>query len=177
MKQHCCKQEQKFILVYFLFCYMPCIFLGIKCPGLQGASVSYIFLCILQVKKEKKNTICLFIYLLVLGSGWSSTSLGSRGGGVSGKKLLLMSASSKLLSPCSPVSTVTGQKKNSVRQFFPLAVHRVVQLQCNFIMGCLYETNSSSCLQGKLQAEAGHGEGTTCTVTESPVLPHIIKDT
>lgn len=93
---------------YFVTCHG--FFLGIKCLELQGVSLSYIFLCILQVNKKKKK-VCLFISLLVLASGWSCSSLGGRDGGGSGRKLLLMSASSKLPSPCSPVTTIMGKRK------------------------------------------------------------------
>lgn len=44
-------------------------FLGIKCLELQGVSVSYIFLCILQVNKKKKKYTCLFRYWCWLVGG------------------------------------------------------------------------------------------------------------
>ena len=175
MKQQRCKQEQKCVFFYFLFCYLSWLFLRHKVSWTSGSKCILYFSLYHASKQEKKKTLCMFISLLVLASRWSSSPLGGRGGGVSGRKLLHMSASSKLPSPCSPVTTVIGQKKNEL-QFFPLVARGVVQLWCNFIMGCLYETNSSSHHQGKFQEEAGHGEGTTHTTTERPVVPHIVKN-
>lgn len=79
----------------------------------------------------------------MLAGGWSFSSLGVRGESASDRNLLLMSASSKLPSTCSPVATVTGPKTYSKTPIFPLAVYGVVQLWRNFIMGCLCETNST----------------------------------
>lgn len=86
---------------------------------------------------------------MVLAGGWSFSSWGVRGKRASDRNLLLMSASSKLPSPCSPVATVTGPKTYSKTSFFPLSAYGVVQLWCNFIMGHLCETKSISPCQSE----------------------------
>lgn len=108
--------------------------------------------------KNKYHMPVYFFYWCWLLGGVSA--LGVRGENASDRKVLLMSASSKLPLTCSPTATATGPKTYSKTLFFPLAAYGVVQPWCNFIMCHLCETNSISHCQG----DAGHGEESSASM-------------